>query len=170
MSTTKVTEITSPTPQLDTTKAAAHKPALDLTTKTVTTTDPKTGKKVSVSRRKPSVKVLLNTDDLVKGQVTGFVDFLREHAIVGLAVGFVIGQQAQGVVKQLITSFIDPSFQLLFGKKLSTRTFTLHLGTHSADFGWGGMLYVLIDLFFVLATVYALIKIFKLDKLDKPQV
>lgn len=131
---------------------------LKVTTQTIT----KPGKR-------PKVTVLLETDDLVREQAAGFVNFLREHAIVGLAVGFIVGQQAQGVVKQLIASFIDPAFQLFFGKTLSGRTFTLHLFNNHADFGWGGMVYVLLNLFFVLAVIYALIKIFKLDKLDKPK-
>ncbi len=117
-----------------------------------------------------SVTVLLDTDDIVKEQVSGFVQFLREHAIVGLAVGFVVGAQSQAVVKQLITSFIDPAFKLFFGGvELSKRTFTLHLWKNHADFGWGAMAYALINLLFVLAVIYALIKIFKLDKLDAPK-
>lgn len=119
---------------------------------------------------KPNVQVFMDTDDFAKAQVSGFVGFLREHSIVGLAVGFVAGSQAQTVVKQLISSFIDPSFQLFFGgAKLSERTFTLHLWHNSAKFGWGGMMYALINLIFVLAIIYALIKIFKLDRLDKPK-
>lgn len=116
-----------------------------------------------------NVTVLLDADDVVKEQVGGFVNFLREHAIVGLAIGFVVGQQAQGVIKQLISSFIDPAFQLIFGKKLSERTFTLHFGDNFANFGWGGMVYVLLNLLFVLATIYILIKVLSLDKLDKPK-
>ncbi|HSH55870.1 MAG TPA: hypothetical protein VK983_03520, partial [Candidatus Limnocylindrales bacterium] len=49
------------------------------------------------------------------------------------------------------------------------RTFTLHLWKNSADFGWGGMVYALLNLLFVLGVIYALIKIFKLDKLDIPK-
>jgi large-conductance mechanosensitive channel len=119
------------------------------------------------SGKKHSVKVLLDTDDVVRQQFGGFVGFVREHAIVGLAVGFIIGQQAQGIIKQLVASFIDPAFQLFFGQELSTRTFTLHFGQRHADFGWGGMVYVLLNLLFVLAIIYLLLKVFKLDKLDK---
>src|SRR5579863_4219878 len=50
-------------------------------------------------------------------QVGGFVNFLREHAIVGLAVGFVLATQVQSVVKQLINSFIEPLFQLITGNE-----------------------------------------------------
>jgi large conductance mechanosensitive channel len=111
---------------------------------------------------------LFETDDLVKEQAAGFVNFLREHAIVGLAVGFIAGAQAQAVVKQLVTSFIDPIIKLLFGGvALADRKFTLTLFSNSAEFAWGAMVSALINLVFILATIYLLIKIFKLDRLDK---
>jgi large-conductance mechanosensitive channel len=102
--------------------------------------------------------------------VSGFVEFIREHAIVGLAIGFVLGTQVQAVVKQIISSFIDPLFVLIFpgNKTLSARTFTLHLDGRSANFGWGAVVFALIDFIFIAFAVYAIIKLFKLDKLDKP--
>lgn len=109
---------------------------------------------------------LLN--ETVGKQVGGFVTFLREHAIVGLAVGFVLATQVQSVVKQLIASFIDPVFQLFFGgQALSKRSVVWHFGGRSAPFGWGAFVYALIDFVFVAIAIYAIIKIFKLDKLDK---
>lgn len=105
----------------------------------------------------------------VSKSVGGFVDFLREHAVVGLAVGFVLATQVQAVVKQLITSFIDPLFQLIFpgNKALSDRTFTLHFDGRHANFGWGAVAYAVIDFLFIAVAVYIIIKFFKLDKLDK---
>lgn len=109
------------------------------------------------------------TKRTVRRPVSGFVEFLRERAVVGLAVGFVLGTQIQTVVKQFISSFVDPLFQLLFAgnKALSLRTFTLHFDGRHANFGWGAVVYALLDFLFVAATIYAVIKIFQLDKLDK---
>lgn len=102
--------------------------------------------------------------------VSGFVGFLREHAVVGLAVGFAIATQAQALIKQLITSFIDPLYALLFsGGKLSTKTTTLHFHGRDAAFTWGAFIYTLIDFLFVLMAIYFIIKLFNLDKLDKPK-
>lgn len=99
----------------------------------------------------------------------GFVQFLRERAVVGLAVAFVLGTQIQTVVKQLIASFVNPLFQLLFpgNKALSNRTFTLHFNGRHADFGWGALAFALIDFLFIAFAIYAVIKMFQLDKLDK---
>jgi large-conductance mechanosensitive channel len=100
--------------------------------------------------------------------VSGFVGFLRDYAVVGLAVGFVIGLQAQNLVKQLVSSFIDPAFQLLFGQALSQRAFALQFHGRTATFTWGAFVYGLLNFLFVIAAIYILVKAFKLDKLDRP--
>ncbi len=99
--------------------------------------------------------------------VGGFVNFLREHAVVTLAVGFAIATQAQAVIKQLISSFIDPLYGLLFGQTLSAKSATLHLHGRTEHFAWGAFAYTLIDFLFVLAAIYAIVKVLNLDKLDK---
>lgn len=119
------------------------------------------------SQRKPKPTVAQVVVQEVN-PVGGFVQFLREHAVVGLAVGFIIGLQAQTLVKQLVASFIDPAFQLFFGQALESRTFTLHFRHHHANFGWGAFVYGVFSFFFVLAAIYAIMKIFNLDQLDKP--
>ena len=112
----------------------------------------------------PKVSVIVDPEDVVDG----FVSFLREHAIVGLAVGLVIGTQVKVLVDQLVASFINPLFTLLFGgQALSKRTFTVSFSGRHEAFGWGAVVYSLIDFLFILAAIYALIKLFKLDKLDK---
>ncbi len=100
---------------------------------------------------------------------SGFLGFLREYTVVGLAVGFVIGTQAQGLVRLLASNFIDPAFQLLFGQALSQRTFVLQWHDRTASFGWGGFVYGLLNFLFVLAAIYIIVKFFKLDKLNKPK-
>lgn len=107
------------------------------------------------------------TPDFINEPIEGFVGFLKEYAVVGLAVGFAVGSQAQLVVKQILATFIDPLFQLLFGKALSTRIFTLHFRSHAANFGWGALIYSVLDFVFVLTAIYVIIKFFKLDKLKK---
>ena len=101
--------------------------------------------------------------------VGGFLAFLRDYAVVGLAVGFVIGLQAQTLVKQLVASFIDPTFNLLFGQALSQRAFVTHFHGRAVSYSWGAFAYALLDFLFVLGAIYAIVKIFNLDKLDKPK-
>lgn len=101
--------------------------------------------------------------------VGGFADFLREYTVVSLAIGFVVATQVQGLVKQLVAGFVDPFSQLLFGTALSERTFTLHWHTRAANFGWGTFVSGLIDFLIVLVVIYIFIKLFRLDKLNKPK-
>jgi hypothetical protein len=58
--------------------------------------------------------------------VHGFTRFLVSHNVITVAVGFIIALQSQNLVKQLVTSFVDPMFILLFGQALTGKTFYLH--------------------------------------------
>ena len=123
---------------------------------------------------RPSViKAIVNEvlRNKVGGSMTGFVTFLRERAVVGLAVGFAIGSQAQVVVKQFISSFVDPLFKLLIpgDQVLSARSWTIHLDGRTATFGWGAMVYTIIDFLFILFMIYLVIHLLRLDQLDKKQ-
>ena len=117
---------------------------------------------------KPNINVIIESEEAFKHQFSGFFGFLRERAVVGLAVGFVVATQVQGVVKQFIDGFINPAFTLWFGgEQLNKREFVVHLHGRTGKFGWGGVVYALVDFLFVVAIIYLLIKLFKLDKFDK---
>jgi large conductance mechanosensitive channel len=113
------------------------------------------------------VGVLLDTDDVVRDQVGGFANFLREYAVVGLAVGFIVGQQANTVVKSLVDTFVNPLVAVWFGQDLKSRVAILHHGQEPVQLPWGGFVYAMIEFFLVLITLYVIIKLFKLDKLRK---
>jgi large-conductance mechanosensitive channel len=100
--------------------------------------------------------------------VSGFFNFLREHTVVTLAVGFAIASQAQVMIKQFIASFIDPLYGLLFSEKLSAKFVTLHYRGRVQQFGWGQFTYTFLDFMFVMIAIYTILKLFNLDKLDKP--
>lgn len=121
------------------------------------------------SKRAPKVTVLVAPDDLVRNQVGGFVNFLREHAVVGLAVGFIIGQQAQTVIKSLVDSFITPTLSLIIGQDLLKKKFTVSNSSGHIYYTWGSFVYGLVNFIFVLLAVYVIIKLLKLDKLDQPK-
>ncbi len=113
------------------------------------------------------VAVVLDTDEVVREQVGGFANFLREYAVVGLAIGFIVGQQANAVVKALVDSFVNPWLQVLFGTELNHRVSTLHHGTSPVKVPWGVFVYTLMEFFFVVVTIYILVKIFQLNRLKK---
>ena len=108
--------------------------------------------------------VVIYPDELVGG----FVDFLRSHTIVSLAVGFAIATQVQTVIKQLVTSFITPTIQFFFKGALVNDSVNWHFNGHLVSYSWGIFVSDLLDFLFVLAALYLLIRFFKLDKLDQP--
>ena len=121
----------------------------------------------SSRQQKPKITVVMAQE---LNPVGGFLAFLREHAIVGLAVGFAIATQLQALVKQLIASFINPLFGLLYnGQQLSSLSVSLHWHGRVQQFGWGEFVYTLIDFLFVIAVIYIALKVFRLDDLDKPK-
>lgn len=120
-----------------------------------------------VKGRHKGVTILLDSDDLVREQVGGFANFLQEYAVIGLALGFIVGQPANAVVKQFVDAFINPWVQIVFGQNLSSRVAILHHGTTPVKVPWGGFVYALIEFFIVLISIYAAVKIFKLDRFIK---
>ncbi len=119
------------------------------------------------SSRQPKHKqnIVVNIGQDIR-PIGNFLDFIRDHAVVSLIIGFVLGSQVQTMVKQLVQSFIDPLTQLLFGKAISTRTFILHLNGRYAPIGWGAMVYTFVIFIFVLITLYMVIRFLRLDKLE----
>lgn len=102
-------------------------------------------------------------------QFSGFMAFLREQSVVGLAIGLVLGTQAKALVDQLIASFINPLVGLLLPGEgtLKDQTFTMHWNGKGAIFGWGAFVIALLTFVIVAAVVYYVFKGLKLDKLDK---
>lgn len=99
----------------------------------------------------------------------GFVNFIREQGVVGLAVGLAIGTAAGDTVKKLVTAFIDPLVQLIVGSQqgLQSASFTVEVAGRRGEFLYGAFVSSLITLIAVAFVVYAIVHFFKLDKLDK---
>jgi large conductance mechanosensitive channel len=103
-------------------------------------------------------------------QLSGFVMFLREQSVVGLAIGIVIGSQVQAIAKSLVSDFINPLIALLMpgGGNLSQKSFLIHrTGRPPQEFMWGDFVSNLIAFVMIVAVIYFVIKGLKLDKLDK---
>jgi len=120
------------------------------------------------SQRKPRPSV---TRKVAKqaNPVGGFANFLREYTVVTLAIGFVVATQVQGLVKELVAGFVDPFTKLMFGHALSNRVWHWHWDDRVASFAWGSFVYALVDFLTVLFVIFLIIKLFRLDKLNKPK-
>jgi large conductance mechanosensitive channel len=120
-------------------------------------------------RAKVSPRVAAIAPRVVGNPVGGFVAFMREQAVVGLAIGLVLGTQAKQIVDSLTANFINPIVGLLTpgDSDLAKKVFVLHSGTKSATFGWGAFVSTLISFIIVAAVIFFVIKGLRLDKLDK---
>lgn len=119
-------------------------------------------------RAETRLEKLRETTSVTK-QVSGFLEFLREQSVVGLAIGLVLGTQAKALVDQLVISFVNPLTGLLLPGEgtLKQKVFDLTFRGKSAAFGWGAFVYSLLTFVIVAALVYYVFKGLGLDKLDK---
>ena len=101
--------------------------------------------------------------------MAGFVNFIREQGVVGMAVGLAIGTAAGDTVKKLVTAFVDPLVQLIVGSQqgLQSASFTVEVAGRKGEFLYGAFVSSLITLIAVAFVVYAIVHFLKLDKLDK---
>lgn len=95
----------------------------------------------------------------------GFIEFIREQGVVGLAVGFILGGAVSKVVAAIVADLINPLLGIILGATKGLDTAYLSLGP--AKILYGHLLATFIDFLVVALVVYYGIKWLKLDKLDK---
>lgn len=103
------------------------------------------------------------------GHAAGFMNFVREQGVVGLAVGLAIGTAAGASVKQIVEGFVNPAINLIVGSQegLMAAKWHVEIGDRTADFAWGAVLSSLITLIATALVIYWAVKVAKLDRLDK---
>jgi large conductance mechanosensitive channel len=95
----------------------------------------------------------------------GFLDFVREQGVVGLAVGFILGGAVSKLVAALVEDIISPILSL--GLQNIENLSEAYVQIGEAKIMWGDFLNVLIDFLVIALVVYYGVKLLKLDKLDK---
>ncbi len=104
------------------------------------------------------------------GHASGFMNFVREQGVIGLAVGLAVGVAAGASVKSIVENFISPIVGfILGGRELDELVWDTGLknGTVELSFGWGAILSSLITLLATALVVYLIIHAAKLDRIDK---
>jgi len=99
-------------------------------------------------------------EKIIKEPFTGFIQFIREQGIVGLAIGFILGTSINKVVTSLVNDIIQPSIGLLFGAGQDLVSLKFR------NIMYGRFLAGLIDFAIIAAIVYFGFKGLKLDRLD----
>lgn len=91
----------------------------------------------------------------------GFMNFIREQGVVGLAVGFILG----GAVSKVVTSLVENIIQPLLGYVLGSTE-----GLNSLAFGpitYGQFITAFVDFVIIAAVVYVIFRVLGVGKLDK---
>ena len=95
----------------------------------------------------------------------GFLTFVREQGVVGLAVGFILGGAISKLVTALVTDIVNPLLGVALGSVSGLKDASFRIG--SAQILYGDLLSVAIDFIIVALVIYFGVKMLKLDKLDK---
>lgn len=102
-----------------------------------------------------------------KGPLAGFAEFIRQQGVVGLAVGFILGDSVKQVVSAIVDDLIDPILSLLLGTAGNIEDETFNVGP--VVFTWGHFVNTVGDFVIIAAVIYFVVKGLKLDKLDLPK-
>lgn len=95
----------------------------------------------------------------------GFLDFIREQGVVGLAVGFILGGAVSKVVASLVENIINPLLGVVMGAAGNLDEAYVQVG--QAKLLWGSFVTTAVDFAIIAMVVYFGVKFLKLDKLDK---
>lgn len=95
----------------------------------------------------------------------GFLTFIREQGIVGLAVGFILGGAISKVVSSFVTDIINPFISIVLGSTQGLRETYFSIGANKIMYG--NFIANLIDFLVIGFVVYYTIHILKMDRLDK---
>lgn len=96
-----------------------------------------------------------------EGVFRGFMEFLKQYSIIGLAIGLVIGNASQTLVKALVEGIITPFIGVILGLFLpklgSLVDFKIHL--QNQDFKVGQVIQNTIEFLIILFLIYVVIKV-----------
>jgi large conductance mechanosensitive channel len=95
----------------------------------------------------------------------GFMDFVREQGVVGLAVAFILGGAISAVMKSLVESIINPLVGLVLGSAEGLKAMSFMVG--DAEIMFGSFVSALLDFAIIAFVVYYIFKKLGLDKMDK---
>ena len=106
---------------------------------------------------------------MVEKQLKGFMLFVRQQGVVGLAVGLVLGTAIKSVVDSLVANILNPLIGLLTGG-VNLNDKAVCLAKNGAEcsnrLAYGSFISTLISFLTIAAVVYFGVKGLKLDKLD----
>lgn len=103
--------------------------------------------------------------------LAGFMDFIREQGVVGLAVGLTLGTAVTVFVKSIVDNVVNPLVGLILPGSSSLNNKFICLdrvdGVCTNKLSWGVVLSSLISFLTIAVIIYLVVHGLKLDRLDK---
>jgi large conductance mechanosensitive channel len=96
--------------------------------------------------------------------VKGFLEFVREQGVVGLAIGFILGGAVSKLVSALVEDLINPILGVILGAVGGLETAVFRVG--AAEIKYGHFIGAMIDFVVIALVVYYVFKGIE-SKLDK---
>jgi len=97
--------------------------------------------------------------------MNGFIEFLKSHGVIGLAVAFILGAALTRLVTALVNDVINPVLAPVLGLAENLRQATVRFGT--IEILWGDLLATAIDFLIIALVVYLLVKSLGVDMTKK---
>lgn len=101
----------------------------------------------------------------LKENMNGFINFIREQGVIGLAVGFILGGSVTKVVSSLVTDIINPILGIFLGASQDLKERFWEIS--GVKIMYGNFLNTFIDFVTIALVVYFLVKLMRVDRLDK---
>jgi len=95
----------------------------------------------------------------------GFLEFIRERGVLGLAIGFILGGSVTKVVSAFLADILNPFLGLILGSTKGLEN--AYIPFFNTKIMYGHFLSVLMDFLVVAGVVYYGVKWLRLDRLDK---
>lgn len=101
----------------------------------------------------------------MKETMRGFIQFVREQGVVGLAVGFILGGAVSKVVASFVNDIINPIIGIALGSTGDLASAAIEIGP--VKILWGSFISTTIDFLIIAFVVYYGVKILGITKADK---
>lgn len=92
----------------------------------------------------------------------GFLQFIREQGVVGLAVGFILGGAISKLVSSFVLDIVNPLVGVVMG---ATRLDKTYFRIGPAKIIWGHFVSSLIDFLIITLIVYFAVRILRIEGL-----
>jgi len=120
---------------------------------------------------KPADHRTMRLTKSTRKQFNGFMDFVRQQGVVGLAVGLTIGTAVTVFVKSIVDGIVNPVIGALLpgSSDLASKYTCLNVvsGKCTNKLAWGMVLSNFISFLAIALLVYFAVHLLKLDRLDK---